>query len=66
MRTNVKKIAARYRNMGNPFIRRVWRLVAFVLVRASIDEVTDQAEQRERDHSDDADDERKIQAVRTG
>ena len=43
----------------------VWRLVAFVLVRASIDEVADQAEQRERDHDDDADDKRKIQAVTT-
>jgi hypothetical protein len=52
--------------MGNPFIRRVWRLVAFVLVRASIDEIADEAEQRERDHSDNADDKRKIQAVRTG
>ena len=37
-----------------------------VLVGTSIDEIADQAEQRERDHNDDADDKRKIQAVRTG
>jgi hypothetical protein len=42
------------------------RSVAFVPVRASIDEIADQPDQRERDHSDDADDKRKIQAVRTG
>lgn len=42
------------------------RSVAPVLVRAPIDEIADQAEQRERDHDDDADNKGKIQAVRTG
>ena len=41
-------------------------LLGLVLVGASIDEIADQAKQRERDHDDDADDKRKIQAVRTG
>jgi hypothetical protein len=40
-------------------------LLAVVLVGASIDEIADQAKQRERDHNDDADDKRQIQAVRT-
>ena len=33
-------------------------LLALVLVGASIDEIADQAKQREHDHDDDADDER--------
>jgi hypothetical protein len=41
-------------------------LLALVLVGASIDEIADQAKQRERDDNDDADDKRKIQAVSTG
>jgi hypothetical protein len=65
MTTNVKEIAVRYRDIRNPSIRPGLRLVAFVLVRASIDEIADQAEQRERNHNDNADDKRKIQAVRT-
>jgi hypothetical protein len=53
--------------MGNPFVRGSGLcLLALVLVGASIDEIADQAKQRERDHNDDADDKRKIQAVGTG
>ena len=41
------------------------RLLALVLICASIDEIADQAKQPERNHNDNADDKRKIQAVRT-
>jgi hypothetical protein len=63
----MREIAGRYRDIGNPFIRaKIWRLLAVVLVCASIDEIADQAKQPERNHNDHADDKRKIQAVRTG
>src|SRR5262245_57016826 len=66
IRTNARGMVVRYRDIRNPSSAGCMRLVALVLVCASIDEIADQGKQPERNHNDHADDKRKIQAVRQG